>query len=149
MSHNSSFPHNMNGSEKGFPFPFPSQSNPNLDDSFMNYHHHQRNPSQQSPPDPSSISYANFLNESMDYTTLSDAFDLSCCNSSSEPGCYSYGNSCDTPSAKNLCTVECPNPSVTSPEVNVAGIEEDCSQERMMDLQPKGCADGDAKSKQV
>ncbi|KAL2483447.1 putative WRKY transcription factor 28 [Forsythia ovata] len=102
--------------------------------------------------DPSHMSFTDCLHETVDYNTLSSAFDISC--SSSHAVNYPANHSCN--SKKNISVGEpaagnenplTPN-SAESSYSSAAGGEEESSKSKE-DLQKKVCEDGDEKSKKV
>nr|WGV38213.1 WRKY [Loropetalum chinense var. rubrum] len=139
----------IGGSSNTFPF-FHDNINPSM------YNQMPPNYSQNSHGlfDPSNYtSFTECLHGSMDYNTLSRAFDMSCSSSEviSQPeeglkkGITSVGESAAGTSENPLT----PNSSVSSSSTEAAA-EEDSAGKAKKDPQPKGsCEDGDEKSKKV
>lgn len=99
--------------------------------------------------DPSYATFTDCLHGSMDYNTLSRAFDLSCSSSEvisssidDNPKKHSAGDSIRL--GGNQST---PNSSVSSSSNEADAVTEEDSAKCKKDKQPKGCEDGDEKSK--
>lgn len=122
----SELPYNLN---QGFPFSSISDHhdfNPFLLD---------QNPSSGFDP------YTGYFHESMKYNTANLGANIVNCNTS-----YSSSNLGETCSTENPPTT--PNSSISFLSSD-AGVEEECDNNIMEDLQQKVCEDGDVKSKKV
>ncbi|XP_027332031.1 WRKY transcription factor 71-like [Abrus precatorius] len=97
---------------------------------------------------PSHSSFTDYLHGSMDYNTLSKAFDLSC---SSSEVISSIDDNPKKPSTGDSVGISgnqsTPNSSVSSSSNEAEAVIEEDSTKSHKDKQPKGCEEGDEKSK--
>ncbi|XP_027939281.1 WRKY transcription factor 71-like [Vigna unguiculata] len=135
--------HQLNHSSN-FPFFRDNNSAPiSSSQNFQAFDHHQHDPSHQR------TTFTDCLHGSMDYNTLSRAFDMSC---SSSEVISSIDENPKKPSAGDSAGISgnhsTPNSSVSSSSNEAeALIEEDSTKSQKKDKQPKGCEDGEEKPK--
>ncbi|KAK6135001.1 hypothetical protein DH2020_031285 [Rehmannia glutinosa] len=157
--YNFSFDHTMLSSDQGFAFPITTDQNYNINPfMYNNYQPPLQNPNQFDHHDPnnSHISFSNSLQGAVEYnSTLSSAFDVSNCSTSSEVAiCNNTINSNMEAVAKEKLigggeiNPETPH-STASFSSQDGGVEEDSSKSRK-DLKLKACEEGsDGRSKNV
>jgi len=137
--------HQLNHSSN-FPFFRDNNSAPiSSSQNFQAFDHHQ----QQHDPSHQRTTFTDCLHGSMDYNTLSRAFDMSC---SSSEVISSIDENPKKPSAGDSAGISgnhsTPNSSVSSSSNEAeALIEEDSTKSQKKDKQPKGCEDGEEKPK--